>query len=158
MVGVVESELINVFLLCVIFLHILPSVVDGIQYLMRVPIFKEQRYHSIPLPTCSASPYNPKDASPINIVRHVDGQFLSGDMVPTRPKEIEEDEKEKLKREKATTTVAVQQQPTQKGGGVNNNNNNDEITLTISEGGTVETIPLLKAGDVVDSKVDYGAV
>lgn len=29
-------------------------------------------------------PYDPKDAAPIRIVRRVDGQYLSGEMIPIR--------------------------------------------------------------------------
>lgn len=121
---------------------------------MRVPIFKEQRYHSVPLSSCSARPYNAKDAPPINITRHVDGQFLSGDMVPTRAK----DEAKQEKKKDQTKNTASKQHSTPKEGGGVSNNNDDDITLTISEGGTVETVPLLKGDVVGDSEAMYGAV
>jgi hypothetical protein len=52
--------------------------------LIRVPIFKEERYRAIPLSGGSAEPYNKSEAPPLNIERHIDGQYLSGDMVPRR--------------------------------------------------------------------------
>ena len=52
------------------------------QYLVRVPIFKEERFPTVFLSSSKAEPYDKKNAPPVNIVRHVNGQFLSGDMVP----------------------------------------------------------------------------
>jgi hypothetical protein len=65
------------------------------QYLIRVPIFKEQRYHSIPLSGGWAEPYDESNAPPVNIVQHVDGQYLSGDMVPKRENSRAEEERKK---------------------------------------------------------------
>jgi hypothetical protein len=55
----------------------------SIKYLARVPIFKEERYPTVFLASSSAVPYDRMKALPINIVRHINGQSLSGDMVPT---------------------------------------------------------------------------
>lgn len=55
-----------------------------LQHLIRVPVFKEQRYKSIPLSGGSVEPFKKSEAPPINIVRYVDGQYLSGDMIPRR--------------------------------------------------------------------------
>lgn len=67
-----------------------------IQYLMRVPVYKEQRFHSIPLSGGSVEPYDASNAPPINIVKHVDGQFLSGEMVPKRENSQAEKERREM--------------------------------------------------------------
>lgn len=67
--------------------------------MIRVPTFKEERYHSIPLSGGSAEPYDESEAPPINIVKHVDGQYLCGDMVPIRENSRAE-EKRKQKQER----------------------------------------------------------
>lgn len=54
--------------------------------MMRVPIFKEKRFVSIPLAGGSAVPYNPKTAPPVNIVKRINGQLLQGEMIPKRRK------------------------------------------------------------------------
>jgi hypothetical protein len=54
------------------------------KHLARVPIFKEERFSSIPLAGGHCEPYDPKDAPPVHITRRVNGQSLSGDMIPTR--------------------------------------------------------------------------
>jgi hypothetical protein len=73
-----------------------------IQHLVRVPIFKEERYRAIPLSGGSAEPYKQSDAPPINIVRHIDGQFLSGDMVPRRENSRAEEARRKQRNGKTT--------------------------------------------------------
>mmetsp|Transcript_14204 Transcript_14204/g.34245 ORF Transcript_14204/g.34245 Transcript_14204/m.34245 type:complete len:1271 (+) Transcript_14204:143-3955(+) len=52
------------------------------KYLVRVPIFKEERFPTVFLSSSKAEPYDKENAPPVNIVRHINGQFLSGDMVP----------------------------------------------------------------------------
>ena len=51
---------------------------------MRVPIFKEERFSSIPLAGGSAVPYDPKNAPNVNIVKRINGQHLTGEMIPQR--------------------------------------------------------------------------
>lgn len=77
-----------------------------LQHLIRVPVFKEQRYTSIPLSGGSAEPFEKSEAPPINIVRHVDGQYLSGDMIPRR--ENSQAEMERRKKVMAASTVDAQ--------------------------------------------------
>lgn len=106
---------------------------------MRVPIFKEQRYHSIPLSSCSARPYNAKDDPPINIVRNVNGQYLSGEMVPKR------ECYEKHKEQNQTLSRSSE------GGGTNG-----EVPTTITTKlGDAETVPLLDEDEYSNA---YGAV
>ena len=62
-----------------------------------MPIYKEQRYNSIPLSGGWAVPYDQSEASTVNIVKRVDGQYLSGDMVPRR----ENSRAEELKKKKS---------------------------------------------------------
>ncbi|KAG7350731.1 C2 domain containing protein [Nitzschia inconspicua] len=69
------------------------------QHLIRVPVFKEERYHSIPLAGGSAEPYDKSKSPPINIVKHVDGQYLSGDMIPKRENSRFEEQRRKEKAE-----------------------------------------------------------
>jgi len=66
-------------------LHDMEKYMFG-QYMMRVPIFKEKRFISIPLAGGSAVPYNPKTAPPVNIVKRINGQLLQGEMIPKRGK------------------------------------------------------------------------
>ena len=51
---------------------------------MRVPIFKEERFHSVPLAGGSCVPYDPQNAPPVNIVKRINGQRLTGEMIPKR--------------------------------------------------------------------------
>jgi hypothetical protein len=51
---------------------------------MRVPVFKEEQYYDDPLPASTAEPYEASKAGSINIVERKYGQYLIGDMVPTR--------------------------------------------------------------------------
>ena len=60
-----------------------------------MPIFKEERYQSIPLAGGHAEPYNKSGQPTINIVHHVDGQYLVGDMVPKRENSQAEEAKKK---------------------------------------------------------------
>jgi hypothetical protein len=52
--------------------------------LVNVPIYKTERYPAIPLSGGSVEPFDAKDAPPVNVAKHVDGQLLIGDMVPKR--------------------------------------------------------------------------
>ena len=54
------------------------------QYGVRVPIYKEERYASIPLAGGFAEPYNPAKNTPPNIVKRINGQVLTGDMIMKR--------------------------------------------------------------------------
>jgi hypothetical protein len=70
------------------------------KFLMRVPIFKEDRLEYDPLPASTATPYDESLAKPIVVSQRKWGQQLVGDMIPTRY----EDCMEKLYRaEKANT-------------------------------------------------------
>ena len=75
------------------------SVVVGLycivtlQYLLRVPIFKEERFPYEPAISSSSIPYEPKHN--INIVRHMGGQRLYGDMVMYRESSCDDSEVDK---------------------------------------------------------------
>lgn len=61
------------------------------QFVARFPIFKEERFHSIPLSGGSAVPIlDPSTLPPVNIVRRINGQRLQGEMIPKREKKAKE--------------------------------------------------------------------
>ena len=104
--------------------------------MMRVPIFKEKRFISIPLAGGSAVLYNPKTAPPVNIVKRINGQLLQGEMIPRRGKS-------------ATT--------------FNNSSYSIKVPFDISTASATtrdETIPLLDAEDVEDNTTQpvYGTI
>ena len=55
-----------------------------VQYGARVPIFKEERFASTPLAGGFAEPYDPAFQPPPNIVRCINGQVLTGNMIMKR--------------------------------------------------------------------------
>ena len=61
------------------------------QYVARFPIFKEERFRSIPLSGGSAVPIlDPSTLPPVNIVRRINGQRLQGEMIPKREHKAKE--------------------------------------------------------------------
>jgi hypothetical protein len=65
-------------------LNLFSNVLLRFQYSVQVPVFKTERYSSIPLSGGSATPYIAEEAPPVNIVKRIDGQYISWDMVPKR--------------------------------------------------------------------------
>lgn len=73
----------------------------------RVPVFKEERYASVPLAGGSAKPYNPSNDLPINIVRRVNGQVLTGEMVMKRQDPAKEFKQQKLMDQMVPTVISM---------------------------------------------------
>jgi hypothetical protein len=67
-----------------------------VQYGTRVPIFKEERFPSIPLAGGFAKPYDPSDEPTPNIVRRINGQVLIGKMIMQRQNPAKEFKDRKL--------------------------------------------------------------
>lgn len=67
------------------------------QYGVRVPIFKEERFASIPLAGGFAEPYDPTSHPPPNIVRRINGQVLTGNMIMQREDPAKEFKARKMK-------------------------------------------------------------
>ena len=51
---------------------------------MRVPVFKEERFHDDPVPSSFAEPFDRSKFGEINIVDRKFGQLLEGEMIPRR--------------------------------------------------------------------------
>jgi hypothetical protein len=109
---------------------------------MRVPIFKEERFSSIPLAGGSAEPYDPNDTQyTVNIVKRINGQHLEGEMIPKREKSA-----------KAFNTRYSMKVHTKVP---------TKVPLVISTTSTIydETIPLLAEGEEdIEPQTMYGAV
>jgi len=117
--------------------HFVPSQCNLLfQHLIRVPVFKEERFHSIPLSGGSAEPWeDTNEAPPIHVVRHVDGQFMSGEMVPKREK--------KRSKEVSRTKEMLEA----------SRNGNDNVTSPISaHNRRAELTPLLEVNEA-----EYGS-
>eukprot|EP00934_Nitzschia_sp_Nitz4_P000987 Nitzschia sp. Nitz4//scaffold248_size28759//12858//16752//NITZ4_008109-RA/size28759-snap-gene-0.10-mRNA-1//-1//CDS//3329543992//987//frame0 len=54
------------------------------EFLMRVPVLKEERYYDDPLPSSYATRGDPTATKNVNIVERKYGQLLRGDMIPER--------------------------------------------------------------------------
>ena len=69
-----------------------------LQYLMRVPILKEEHFPSEPAISSSSAPYNASNADDpqpaVHIVNHIHGQRLWGDMVPYREYNNEDEDEQ----------------------------------------------------------------
>lgn len=57
---------------------------NRIQYLMRVPVYKEERFFDDPLPCSFAEPFDVSEFGDIKILDRKFGQFLQGEMIPHR--------------------------------------------------------------------------
>lgn len=68
---------------------------------MNVPIFKTERFPAIALSGGSVEPYDPETAPNVHIAKHVDGQMLTGDMVPLRENSQAEEARKKKMLEKS---------------------------------------------------------
>lgn len=54
------------------------------QYLLRVPVFKEERFYDDPLPSSHAERFDSSTVGNINVIDRKYGQLLKGDMIPSR--------------------------------------------------------------------------
>lgn len=75
------------------------------QYAVRVPIFKEERFGAIPLAGGFAVPYDVAAGAEPKIVKRINGQVLTGEMIPTRQNPAEEFEVRKRASEKAASKI-----------------------------------------------------
>ena len=68
--------------------------IELLQYLLRVPIFKEERFPYEPAISSSSVPYDAKHSTLPKIVKRMKGQRLWGDMVPCREKNCDDIQEE----------------------------------------------------------------
>jgi hypothetical protein len=54
------------------------------QYLMRVPVYKEERFFDDPVPSSFAEPFDRSKFGDAKIIDRKFGQLLKGEMIPQR--------------------------------------------------------------------------